>query len=189
MYKPPEATRHHKPIKLLIFLPLRADLLCTLHYETPCRSCQPLLRLSFLSRVESNEHSKKMFEFENSEKIVLFKNFLWPSLTSDDLRRHFKSATVMKMFILLYCFVGCKKYKKCFRKKQVFQIRLLCNLQLCIRKNPQKVETYFSWKSGSFQGANCFNNKLILYKIHQCAHRSLHRIAIFGTLVFQKILP
>ena len=79
-----------------------------------------------------------MFEFENSEKIVLFRNFLWPSLTSDDLRRHFKSATVMKMFILLYCFVGCKKYKKCFRKKQVFQIRLLCNLQLCIRKYPQK---------------------------------------------------
>ena len=32
-----EATRHHKSIKLLILLPLRADLLCTLHYETPCR--------------------------------------------------------------------------------------------------------------------------------------------------------
>ena len=36
MPKPPEATRHHKSIKLFIFLPLRADLLCTLHYETPC---------------------------------------------------------------------------------------------------------------------------------------------------------
>ena len=34
--KPPEATRHHTPIKLLILLRLRADLLCTLHYETPC---------------------------------------------------------------------------------------------------------------------------------------------------------
>ena len=32
----PEATRDHKSIKLLIFQPLRADLLCTLHYETPC---------------------------------------------------------------------------------------------------------------------------------------------------------
>ena len=36
MYKPPVATRHHKSMKLLILLPLRADLLCTLHYETPC---------------------------------------------------------------------------------------------------------------------------------------------------------
>ena len=36
MYKPPEATRHHKSMKLLILLPLRADLLCTLQYETPC---------------------------------------------------------------------------------------------------------------------------------------------------------
>ena len=38
MYEPPEATRHHKLIKLLILLPLRADLLCTLHYETPCNT-------------------------------------------------------------------------------------------------------------------------------------------------------
>ena len=36
MYKPPEATRHYKQITILILLPLRADLLCTLHYETPC---------------------------------------------------------------------------------------------------------------------------------------------------------
>ena len=32
----PEATRYHKLIKLLILVPLRSDLLCTLHYETPC---------------------------------------------------------------------------------------------------------------------------------------------------------
>ena len=36
MYKPLEATRHYKKIPLLILLPLRADLLCILHYETPC---------------------------------------------------------------------------------------------------------------------------------------------------------
>ena len=30
-----EATRHHNLTKLFIFLPLRADLLCILHYETP----------------------------------------------------------------------------------------------------------------------------------------------------------
>ena len=34
--KPPEATRHHNSIKLLILLSLRA-LLYILHYETPCR--------------------------------------------------------------------------------------------------------------------------------------------------------
>ena len=34
--KPPEATRHYKSIKLWILLPLRADLLCILQYETPC---------------------------------------------------------------------------------------------------------------------------------------------------------
>ena len=36
MYKTPEPTRHHNSIKLLILLPLRANLLCILHYETPC---------------------------------------------------------------------------------------------------------------------------------------------------------
>ena len=34
--KPPDASRHHYSTTLLILLPLRADLLCTLHYETPC---------------------------------------------------------------------------------------------------------------------------------------------------------
>ena len=33
--KPPEATRGHNSIKSLILPPLRADLLCILHYETP----------------------------------------------------------------------------------------------------------------------------------------------------------
>ena len=31
-----EASRHHDLTKLLILLPFRADLLCTLHYETHC---------------------------------------------------------------------------------------------------------------------------------------------------------
>ena len=35
--KPPEATRHHNLIKLLILLLLKADLFCILHYETPSR--------------------------------------------------------------------------------------------------------------------------------------------------------
>ena len=36
IFKPPEATRHHNLTKSLTLLPLRADLLCTLHYETSC---------------------------------------------------------------------------------------------------------------------------------------------------------
>ena len=35
---PPEATRNHTSIKLLIPLPLRADLLMSVHSETPCTS-------------------------------------------------------------------------------------------------------------------------------------------------------
>ena len=37
MSKPLEATKHHKSIKNLICLTLRADLLCTLQNETPCK--------------------------------------------------------------------------------------------------------------------------------------------------------
>ena len=38
--KPPEATRYHNSIKLLILLPLRADLLMSVHSETSC-TCNP----------------------------------------------------------------------------------------------------------------------------------------------------
>ena len=34
--KPIKATRHHNLTKFVVCLPLRADLLYTLHYETPC---------------------------------------------------------------------------------------------------------------------------------------------------------
>ena len=34
--KPLKPTRHHNLLKLWILLPLRADLLCTVQYETPC---------------------------------------------------------------------------------------------------------------------------------------------------------
>ena len=36
--KPPEATRHHELIKILILLPLRADLFYIFYHETPCNS-------------------------------------------------------------------------------------------------------------------------------------------------------
>ena len=38
MSAPPEVTKHHNSIKLLIPLPLRADLLLSVHSETPCKS-------------------------------------------------------------------------------------------------------------------------------------------------------
>ena len=40
MYKPPEATGHHKLLKLSILLPVRANSLCTLQCETPCSKCE-----------------------------------------------------------------------------------------------------------------------------------------------------
>ena len=36
IYEPLEATRHHDLIKLLILLPVRTNLLCTLQCETSC---------------------------------------------------------------------------------------------------------------------------------------------------------
>ena len=46
----PEATSHHKSMKLLTLIPLRADLLYILHYETPCRyfSVCVFLEVSYL---------------------------------------------------------------------------------------------------------------------------------------------
>ena len=35
--EPPEPAMHHNSTRLLVFLPLRADLLRTLHYGTPCK--------------------------------------------------------------------------------------------------------------------------------------------------------
>ena len=40
MSAPLKATRHHNLIKLLILLPLRADLLLSVHSETPCTCYQ-----------------------------------------------------------------------------------------------------------------------------------------------------
>ena len=45
---PPEATRHHNSIKLLILLSLRADLLYILHYETPCIYLRLMLSIFML---------------------------------------------------------------------------------------------------------------------------------------------
>ena len=47
--KPPEATRHHNSTKLLILVPLRANLLCTLHYETPC-----ILMTKYINLIHKN---------------------------------------------------------------------------------------------------------------------------------------
>ena len=67
MYKPPEATRHHKPIKLVILLPLRSDLLCTLHYETPCictRNC-----IKYAKMVYGNSGTS-LYSLEDSDRLA-----------------------------------------------------------------------------------------------------------------------
>ena len=92
------------------------------------------------SRVKSNEDSKKMFEFENSERIVsplkISYCHLWPRPTSDDLRRHLKAATVMNLLILFTNFDGCKKYKECFRKKySKFDYFATCNSTFAKKKH------------------------------------------------------
>ena len=104
-----------------------------------------------------------------------------PSLTSDDLRSNCDEIVHAVFQILL----AVKNTRNALERN----IPDSTTLQLATLYSKKPIETYFIWESGSFQGANCFNNKLILYKIHQCAHRSLHRIAIFGTLVFHKIEP
>ena len=58
---PGEATMHHNSIKLLVFLPLRADLLCILHYETPCTTdfiCKVLSHLSYITLSRVNKYKQ-----------------------------------------------------------------------------------------------------------------------------------
>ena len=50
---------HHKSIKLLILLPLRADLLCTLHYETPCMYVCTFLQNPSISTIYTNHWENK----------------------------------------------------------------------------------------------------------------------------------
>ena len=52
---PHEQTRHHNSIKLSILLSLRADLLCILQYETPCRTIQ------WVGAASQNLDGKKLF--------------------------------------------------------------------------------------------------------------------------------
>ena len=54
--KPPEPTTLRSSIKSLILLPLRADLLCTLQHETPCKHV-------IISIVKTNMDKKNIFLF------------------------------------------------------------------------------------------------------------------------------
>ena len=54
MSNPPEPAMHHHQIKLLIFLPLRADLLCILHYETPCIGLKKLVQ-KLVQKIDSQK--------------------------------------------------------------------------------------------------------------------------------------
>ena len=50
--KPSEPTKNHSSIKLLILLSLRADLLCTLQYETPRKYPLDRWYLHYLGKVK-----------------------------------------------------------------------------------------------------------------------------------------
>ena len=54
--KPPESTRHHNSIKLWILLPLIADLLYILQYETPCMMKNLLLKNTIDSGINVGVH-------------------------------------------------------------------------------------------------------------------------------------
>ena len=54
MYKPPEATGHHKLLKLLILLPVRANLLGTLQCETPCIKVTKLIEIGMFFEMEES---------------------------------------------------------------------------------------------------------------------------------------
>ena len=51
--KPLETSRHHNPTKLLVFPPLRVDLLCTLYYETPCRKAFSEICFHYSDKIRS----------------------------------------------------------------------------------------------------------------------------------------
>ena len=68
--KPPEATRHHNSIKLLILLPLRAIYFSTFQYETPCKlefsECFSLFQLKVKGSIK--EVNKKITIGKKSQK-------------------------------------------------------------------------------------------------------------------------
>ena len=77
--KPLEATRHHYPTKLLVLLPITTDLLCTLHYETPCTTPFNVHTLdnskrawNFSSKIIFNNSALNVARIGNGKKIKLF---------------------------------------------------------------------------------------------------------------------
>ena len=69
LFKSPEATRHHNLTKLLILLPLRADLLCNLHYETPC--------MCFFDKLSKTNIFFSCFEGTRGEKTQIFRTLAY----------------------------------------------------------------------------------------------------------------
>ena len=71
---PLEATRHHNSIKLLFFLPLRADLLCILHYETPCKQDLYLFLTIEVSKVMGSNpsHLKSITLLKTTNLFILW---------------------------------------------------------------------------------------------------------------------
>ena len=72
--RPPEATRNHNSIKLLIFLSLRADLLISVHSETPCMFFSNTILFPFLVYIKCTLLEKLANQENNS-----FLNFMCQS--------------------------------------------------------------------------------------------------------------
>ena len=78
IFKPPEAARHHNSIRLLVLLPLRADLLYILHYETPCIDVKKLNDYEIINTFvhQGNKFQKLTMVYSILSKN-LKRNFTW----------------------------------------------------------------------------------------------------------------
>ena len=61
---------HHKTIELLILLHLRADLLCTLQYETPCTFLKNIKYRSHALKNHSNLEASEFFEYKRFNEFM-----------------------------------------------------------------------------------------------------------------------
>ena len=99
--KPPEPTRHHNSIKLWILLPLRADLLYILQYETPCITWQQRVDFSFSFKNKIYFYLIQI-SFGSWQTFFIFYCDFWYVLFTNTCR-FFQIAYEGDFFILIYC--------------------------------------------------------------------------------------
>ena len=91
IFKPPEAARHHNSIRLLVLLPLRADLLYILHYETPCIDVKKLNDYEIINTFvhQGNKFQKLTMVYSILSKNLKRKGYLSNLLVTTLLPRFF----------------------------------------------------------------------------------------------------